>query len=63
MLDAFVTSRLATITPADAEQLLQRVFVSTKTDQRALQAYSQDMRDGRWAMNGAPLCCQPTARS
>lgn len=55
MSDNLVRSRIATITPADAKPLLERFFAGPKVDQRLLQAYSKDMQEGRWILNGAPL--------
>jgi hypothetical protein len=50
-----VSSRIATITPAEAGPLLERFFVGAKVDHRLLQTYGENMRDGRWVLNGAPV--------
>ena len=50
-----VRSHIATITPEKASILLERFYAGAKVDSRLLQAYSKDMQEGRWALNGAPV--------
>lgn len=57
-----VSSRIATITPAEAAPLLERFFAGAKIDHRLLQAYSKDMQEGRWVLNGAPLVISDDGR-
>jgi hypothetical protein len=62
MQDERVTSRIARVTPADAMPLLERFHAGAKVDQRQLQAYSHDMQEGRWVLNGAPLVLSDEGR-
>lgn len=43
------------ISPADAAEMLSRVAASGHVDKLTLEAFEQDMRAGRWLLNGAPI--------
>lgn len=50
-----ITSRIESVTPETAKRMLEHVVGSAKLDQGTVQAFERDMRDGRWALNGAPI--------
>ncbi len=58
-LDLSVTSRLAVLTPADAQQLLTKVLATGKADQKLVRTYADDMRAGQWLTNGASIVLSP----
>ncbi|WP_152664009.1 hypothetical protein [Sphingomonas sp. SRS2] len=50
-----ITSRIQQVTPEVAKQMLERIVGSARLDAASVQAFEHDMRDGRWALNGAPI--------
>lgn len=57
-----VTSYLAIITPLDAQQLSQQFYSTTKVDPKLVRAYADDMRTGRWLLNGASIVISADGR-
>jgi len=53
--ESAIEFKVETVTPEEANRFIERFYSKTKIDQRLLQAYSRDMRSGRWVMNGAPI--------
>lgn len=57
-----ISSRIEHVTPVAAKQMLERAVGNAKLDHGSVQAFERDMREGRWALNGAPIVLSADGR-
>lgn len=50
-----VSSRVERVTPAKAASLLEKFYSKGRINQRLLQSFTREMKEGRWILNGAPI--------
>ncbi|MBX3482399.1 hypothetical protein [Phenylobacterium sp.] len=55
MTHDLITSHTSVITPEDARQLATQFFATSKVSPTLVRAYADDMRSGRWLLNGASI--------
>jgi hypothetical protein len=54
-----IISRTMLVTPDRAKQLASQFFATSKVNSALVHAYADDMRNGRWLLNGASMVLSP----